>query len=168
MELFSNLSLNYNPDNHKMKYEENEVVNQESFSEDVNMPLKTFELISKEDLDESELYKNKIQDLSTDQALDKKLSFEVIDQCLFLIDKLNPLSLRKIYYEDIYSTECGTVIFDWEKNSDNVFSLEIGSKAIGYFIEVEGKDIKQVDSVILNKHIDILIKDLNNFLNDSE
>lgn len=166
MEIFSQLSLNYDTDKHMLKHEENEIINQETLSENDDFPVRTFELISQDNSDELEIYKKKIQELSMDRPLKKGLSFGVIDQCLFLIDELNPLSLKEIDLENIYPTELGTVIFDWEKDRDNVFSLEIGLKSIGYFIEVEGKDVKQVDDVVLKDHINILINDLNRFLND--
>lgn len=93
-----------------------------------------------------------------------KISADVLSQCYSLIDNLYPSVLELLDADDVYSTSYGTVIFDWEKDSDNAFSLEIGAKEIGYFIEVNGNDVKQVDSFIFDISKNELLQDLSSFL----
>ena len=45
-------------------------------------------------------------------------------------------------------TDYGTIIFDWEDpNSSDEFSLEVGNNCFGYFSELEGKDVVNVQEV---------------------
>lgn len=63
----------------------------------------------------------------------------------------------------VYVNPHGTVSIDWE----DVFSLEIGKDSIGYFIEEDGVDTKQVDSVPFEEIKEELVGDLKSFLNIS-
>lgn len=94
----------------------------------------------------------------------EKLSDEVRIQALNVLDMLYPNMLVELDEDDIYITDYGTLIFDWEKDIDNVFSLELGAEHIGYFIEVDGIDEKQVDVINLEDAKESLLKDLNRFL----
>lgn len=94
----------------------------------------------------------------------EKLSDEVRIQALNVLDMLFPNMLVELDEDDIYITDYGTLIFDWEKDIDNVFSLELGAEHIGYFIEVDGIDEKQVDVINLEDAKESLLKDLNRFL----
>jgi len=115
---------------------------------------------------------NKKLDFLKDHVLDffnsadanVKISADVLSQCYSFIDNLYPSVLEQLEMDDVYSTSYGTVVFDWEKDVDNAFSLEIGAKEIGYFIEVNGTDDKQVDSLLLDESKNELLQDLSSFL----
>ncbi|AFU68649.1 hypothetical protein P700755_001815 [Psychroflexus torquis ATCC 700755] len=114
--------------------------------------------------DKSDLLKSQILDFfnSTDKNI--KISSEVLSQCYSFIENLYPSILEQLEIDEVYSTPYGTVIFDWEKDVDNAFSLEIGAKEFGYFIEINGTDAKQVDSLILDLSKNELLQDLSSFL----
>lgn len=80
---------------------------------------------------------------------DQKISSSVFNNSYKLLDSLSPSASEELDYEDIYVSSNGTIVIDWEKTEDDIFSLEIGSKSLGYFIEVNGVDTKQVDSLSL-------------------
>lgn len=97
-------------------------------------------------------------------SLDNCISDDVLKNCFLFIDNIYPSILSEIDIKNIYKTDYGTVVFDWEKDKDNVFSIEIGAHKIGYFIEINGRDEKQVDEVdLLNSRIEIY-SELSNFL----
>lgn len=93
-----------------------------------------------------------------------RISSEVLSRCFQLIDMLYPSLFEELEIDQVYSTDYGTVVFDWEKDVDNVFSLEVGAQQIGYFIEVDGRDIKQIDQRDLVDSKKELLQDLNEFL----
>lgn len=96
---------------------------------------------------------------------DINISPNVYQQSIDFIDVLYPSILEHVEYAEIYSTHYGTVVFDWEKDADNIFSLEIGANTIGYFIEENGVDSKQIDSLPLQEIRQELLHDLSEFLN---
>lgn len=56
--------------------------------------------------------------------------------------------LFKLNEDNLYPTNYGTIVFDWEdENSDDEFSLEVGNNCFGYFSELDGKDIINVEEV---------------------
>jgi len=57
------------------------------------------------------------------------------------INSLKIIPLVSEYHSkitDIYKSKFGTLIVDWKIDSDNEFSLEIGSKDCGYFAYTKG------------------------------
>lgn len=97
-------------------------------------------------------------------SIKKTISKMVLDNSINFIKELYPSILNGINLEDVYTTGYGTVIFDWEIDSDNIFSLEIGASTLGYFIEKNGVSFKQVDERPF-KDIQIeLLEDLTSFL----
>jgi hypothetical protein len=114
--------------------------------------------------EKSDFLKRQVLDFfhSSDDSI--KISADVLAQCYSFIDNLYPSVLEQLDIDDVYSTSYGTVVFDWEKDIDNAFSLEIGSEKLGYFIEVNGNDDKQVDSLILDQGKNELLQDLSSFL----
>lgn len=114
--------------------------------------------------DKSDFLKSQILDFFNSADANVKISADVLSQCYSFIDNLYPSVLEQLDIDDVYSTSYGTVVFDWEKDVDNVFSLEIGAKELGYFIEVNGTDDKQVDSLILDESENELLQDLSSFL----
>jgi len=112
----------------------------------------------------SDLLKNHISDFFNTSDNNIKISAEVLSQCYSFIENLYPSVLEQLEIDNVYSTPYGTVVFDWEKDVDNAFSLEIGAKELGYFIEVNGSDDKQVDSLLLDESKNELLQDLSSFL----
>lgn len=115
--------------------------------------------------DKAENLKNTVLGFLQRRIHEVNISSGVLRNCFKLIDYLHPSMLELLDGDSIYQTSNGTVIFDWEKDQDNVFSLEIGSEYIGYFVEIDGIDIIQVDCEKLDINSSNVIKDLSNFLN---
>jgi len=78
-----------------------------------------------------------------------------------VVGKLSINHLSILEEHDIYATPYNAMIIDWCKGED-IFSLEITNKYIGYFIEISGVDIKQVT---MGKIDNELLQDLDRFLN---
>ena len=96
---------------------------------------------------------------------DLKIGQEVFNNSLKIIDDLYPSLSQELNVDKLYPTSYGTVIMDWEKGNGDIFSLEIGSKSIGYFIEKNGRDIKQVDEKeIVSNTLEELFTDLETFI----
>jgi hypothetical protein len=118
----------------------------------------------------SEIIKSELIQFSNEfEDSSSKISNDVLNQSLKLVDVIYPSLIERLNIENVYTTSYGTVILDWEFSSDSLFSLEIGKDSIGYFIEKNGDDIKEVDSLSLNKDeventISVLIKDLSDFI----
>lgn len=69
----------------------------------------------------------------------------------------------------IYKTEYGTLIIDFERQNNCLFSLEIGKNSIGYFSEINGETKHFVESLPIEHSnfeisTNILNKDLSSFL----
>ncbi|WP_370425329.1 hypothetical protein [Tenacibaculum dicentrarchi] len=87
-----------------------------------------------------------------------KTSFDVIS--------LLPESiLLKLEKENIYSTNYGTIVLDWEDLlSNDEFSLEVGNDCLGYFSEFEGKDTVNVEEVkFSSEEVNLLHKKIEDF-----
>jgi hypothetical protein len=120
----------------------------------------------------SEVIKNQLISFSNqtdDSDSDSKISFDVLNQSLNIIDSIYPSLIEKLNIDNIYSSSYGTVILDWELSNNSLFSLEVGKNAIGYFIEKNGDDVKEVDSLSLSEKnlkntFSLLIKDLSDFI----
>jgi len=95
---------------------------------------------------------------------DLKISTDVLKQSFLILEGLYPSILESFDIENLTRTPYGTVVLDWEKDSNNFFSLEIGANKIGYFIEKDGVDIKQVDSEDFSTYKNQLVRDLGLFL----
>lgn len=76
-------------------------------------------------------------------------------------------SLKKYIDCDVLITSYGTLVFEWilKNKTSDLFSLEIGAKQFGYFIEIEDQTFKAVDLAEFNiKEINTLLSDLKKFL----
>ena len=77
-----------------------------------------------------------------------KIRSNVYKTAFDIVNRLPESVLSKIDTEDIYPTNYGTIVLDWNyNNSDDEFSLEIGDSCFGYFSEYDGSDIVRVDEV---------------------
>lgn len=94
-----------------------------------------------------------------------KISSEIIINSLRIINFLSPSILYYLDSENIYPTKFGTIIMDWEFNNNNILSLEIAKKSIGYFMEKNGEDYKEVVEISID-NLKLIIKSLNNDISD--
>lgn len=63
-----------------------------------------------------------------------------------IIYELPEFAILKIENDDFYASNNGTVLFEFEdKNTDSIFSLEIGRESLGYYAELNGKTIDYAD-----------------------
>jgi hypothetical protein len=104
----------------------------------------------------------------TDQ-LREGVSTRVYNNCLKFLEHLSPNLCDNLGKDDIYHSNYGTVILEWNKSNNELFSLEIGKESIGYFIEKNGVDTKQIDSLSLSENefqntVLKVNKDLSSFL----
>lgn len=76
-----------------------------------------------------------------------KISSEIIINSLKIIKSLPPSILNYLKPENIYPTKLGTIMMDWEIDNDNILSLEVARKSIGYFVEMNGEDYKEVSNI---------------------
>lgn len=110
------------------------------------------------------LLKNKIKLLSHfNDYNNAKVSPEIIHNSLRIINSLPASVTTYLQSDSIYATKLGTIIIDWEIDTENILSLEIAKKSIGYFVEVNGTDYKEV-SCISTKNISLIVSSLTNDL----
>jgi len=116
------------------------------------------------DYDKTESIKACVLEFLQRRIYDIRISSKVLRNSFKLIDSLHPSMLEFLNQNSIYFSENGTVIIDWEKDINNVLSLEIGADYLGYFIEKDGVDIKQVDNAEIDTWNRGLIDDISKFL----
>lgn len=92
-----------------------------------------------------------------------KINSEIILNSLKIIQYLPPSILNFLKPENVYPTKMGTIIMDWEIDENNILSLEIAKKSVGYFVEVNGKDYKEVEKINI-EDISLISSSLNNDL----
>lgn len=113
----------------------------------------------------TDIIRNQIKSLFDSRDHETKISSAVLNNGYELLEVLSPSSLEELSIDNIYSTPYGTLIIDWEKDDDNVFSLELGAQKIGYFIEINGRDQKQIDGLdFRNSAYTEILTDLSTFL----
>lgn len=96
-----------------------------------------------------------------------RISSDVLNNTLNIINAIPPSLLYYLNPDNIYPSKYGTIIMDWEfGNKENYLSLEIAKDSIGYFIEVNGKDHKQIEKINTNDDdsFDYAIASINNDL----
>ena len=119
-------------------------------------------------IDNNRFLKDKIKSISYldnnwNNSGTPKISSEVIINSSRIINGLSASILTYLKPENIYPTKMGTIIMDWEIDSDNILSLEIAKKSIGYFVEVNGEDYKEVDNIGM-ENLSLIISSLTNDL----
>jgi hypothetical protein len=76
------------------------------------------------------------------------ISSDVYKTSYDLISLLPESILFKLKEDDLYPTNYGTLVLDWEdEKSNDEFSLEVGNNCFGYFSEFDGKDTINVEEV---------------------
>ena len=79
-------------------------------------------------------YENLIESL-----LDTNISSNVLNNTLKVYNSIPSYISKNIGLNDIYNSNNGTIVMDFEIDFDNVFSIEIGKNEIGYFSEINAK-----------------------------
>jgi hypothetical protein len=151
----SSILLGINPDFDKRRVSfENSFVNRDEYYANscVSLSLKNAFFLNKE------LQQNEnciIEAIKSISYLDNnwnnfgtpKINSEIIINSLKIIQSLPPSILNYLKPENIYPTKMGTIIMDWEIDDSNILSLEIAKKSVGYFVEMNGTDYKEVNSI---------------------
>ncbi len=93
------------------------------------------------------------------------ISSDVYKTSFDLISLLPESILFKLAEDNVYPTNYGTIVLDWEDNESNdEFSLEIGKDCFGYFSEFDGKDTINVEEVAFSsKEVSELHKKIEEF-----
>lgn len=92
-----------------------------------------------------------------------RINSEIIVNSLRIIQSLPPSVLNYLKPENVYPTKSGTIMMDWEIDADNILSLEIAKKSVGYFVEMNGEDYKEVENIDVN-NILLITSSINNDL----
>lgn len=104
----------------------------------------------------------------------KEISADVHNNAYNLLVNLPEFILDKIDIENIYTSQYGTVMIDFEFSESNIFSLEIGKNSVGYFSEINSstynfcdeletidKDGNFISSNVLSNDIESFLSKLN-------
>ena len=136
--------------------EKNKIINQpivvyqdETTNEDTTC-IKDWFLLHKDQDSIEDQIKREIGNVSIYNQADVTISASVYNNSIKIIDAIFPSLLNDLDPMDIYTTDYGTIVLDWEKETDNVFSLEIGKKSIGYFYEFENVASNQIDELLID------------------
>lgn len=130
-----------------------------------NLTIKNIEESIKEEIDSISLLKDDWNGMGT-----KAINPDIINNSVRIINSIPPSILYYLDKDNIYPTKFGTIILDWEfGNKNNILSLEIARHSVGYFMEVNGEDFKQVETLSLaedsfDNTVSDVIADLISFL----
>lgn len=163
MSLLLTSFVTLNPEIEKFQYVNNYKYIEPTYSERI-FDLKSVYLVCNDVKSKNDFLKDKIDFFHKSKELDLKISSRVLINSHNLLDILSPLLLEELDLNNVYTTSYGTLVLDWEKDENNVFSLELGADRIGYFIEVDGIDEKKVDNIYLEDNKKELLQDLSSFL----
>ena len=83
-------------------------------------------------IDKSDILLKNISKYLEDENIQKEVQANTIK----IIENLSEFFIDNIDFDSIYTSSYGTVLIDFEKGN-NIFSIEVGSKSIGYFSEIE-------------------------------
>lgn len=98
---------------------------------------------------------------------EENIQKEVQINTIKVIESLSEFFIDNIDLDSIYTSSYGTILVDFERDN-NIFSIEIGSKSIGYFSEIESitNDFCEESFIDDNEKLNLTIGKLNNdFLN---
>lgn len=100
----------------------------------------------------------------------KEISADLHNNAYNLLVNLPEFILDKIDVENIYTSQYGTLMVDFEFFDSNIFSLEIGKKSVGYFSEIDSStyifcdELETIDKYGNLINSNVLINDIENFL----
>lgn len=168
---FTTALLGLNPDFDKRKILfENSIISKNDYftNSNVNLSLKNKFFLNKE-IKENEnsiiesiklisLLKNNWNNFGT-----PKINSDIVINSLKIIQSLPPSILNYLRPENVYPTKNGTIIMDWEIDNNNILSLEIAKKSVGYFVEMNGEDYKEVENID-SENISLITSSISNDL----
>lgn len=80
---------------------------------------------------------NKVKNQLFSLLNQSRISYSVYNNASNLLVNLPELVLEKIDIDNVFESNYGTLMVDFELKNNDLFSLEIGKKSIGYFSEVD-------------------------------
>lgn len=152
---FTTIFLGLNPDFDKRRtLFENSILDRDDYftSSNVSLSLKNKFFLNKEVKENENCLIESIKSISSlsdnwNNFGTSKISSEIIVNSLKIIQSLPPSILNYLKPENVYPTKMGTIIMDWEIDENNILSLEIAKKSVGYFVEMNGDDYKEVEKI---------------------
>lgn len=79
---------------------------------------------------------NKVKNQLFNLLNQSRISYSVYNNASNLLVNLPELVMEKIDIDNVFESNYGTLMVDFELKNNDLFSLEIGKKSIGYFSEV--------------------------------
>jgi hypothetical protein len=128
--LVSGLSLDMKRNSYLANFEVNEAIICPIFSNPYNYNITDF-LVNKCDF---------IKRNISNYLQEENIQTDVQINTYRVIENLSEFFIDNVDLNSIYTSKYGTVLIDFEKNN-NIFSIEIGVKSIGYFSEIDTKTI---------------------------
>lgn len=168
---FTSILLGLNPDFDKRRIMfENSILDRDDYfaSSNVSLSLKNNFFLNKETKENENCIIESIKSISSlsdnwNNFGTSKINSEIIVNSLKIIQSLPPSILNYLKPENIYPTKTGTIVMDWEIDDNNILSLEIAKKSVGYFVEMNGVDYKEVEKIDA-EDISLIISSINNDL----
>lgn len=88
---------------------------------------------------------------------------QTLENSINIINKIPVEFISMIELDDVYKTNYGTIIIEWDKDG-NHFQLEIGKNEMGYFSEKNGKDLFLRENKTTIDSINLLVNDMKSVL----
>lgn len=168
---FTSIFLGLNPDFDKRRIMfENSILDRDDYfaSSNVSLSLKNNFFLNKETKENENCIIESIKSISSlsdnwNNFGTSKINSEIIVNSLKIIQALPPSILNYLKPENIYPTKTGTIVMDWKIDDNNILSLEIAKKSVGYFVEMNGVDYKEVEKIDA-EDISLITSSINNDL----
>jgi hypothetical protein len=152
---YTSILLGIYPDFDKRKVLfENNIVNKDDYyiSSNISLSLKNNFFLNKEVKENENCIIESIKSISSlsdnwNNFGTPKINSEIISNSLKITQALPPSILNYLKPENVYPTKMGTIIMDWEIDENNILSLEIAKKSVGYFVEMNGNDYKEIEKI---------------------
>ena len=168
---FTSILLGLNPDFDKKRVLfENSILDRDDYfiSSNISLSLKNNFFLNKEVKENENCIIESIRSISSlgnnwNNFGTSKINPEIIVNSLRIIQALPPSILNYLKPENVYPTKMGTIIMDWEIDDNNILSLEIAKKSVGYFVEMNGDDYKEIEKIDA-EDISLIISSINNDL----
>lgn len=115
---------------------------------------------------------NKIKNQLFNLLNQSRISYPVYNNASNLLVNLPELVLDKVDIDNVFESNYGTLMVDFELRNNDLFSLEIGKKSVGYFSEVNDLTYSYCDELDTIseegnvKNVNILSEDILDFLNN--
>jgi hypothetical protein len=115
-----------------------------------------------------EKLENNIRNLRTvnysiDSDIRKYISPETISNALNLLNYMPSSVIYSLNVENVYLSDYGTIILEWDNEQKEVFSIDIGKNKIGYFYD-KNEEIFQEPEILINENIKRTLQDISSRL----